>query len=439
MEKENKNLEIKTSSRSLVVAGLVMIFGIFGSIVAWGFFSRIDTVVIAQGKVVLDSYKKPVEYKDWAVVRQVMVKEGDTVKAGQVLVEVDRLEEATMKNISQYDFYSLLARRDRLMAEKELAPAVSYSSQLRQAEDRQMVDSIVNYQNQIFRERRQRLENQLQIIEDRINQSKQRIEDLLKIKQIKSDQLATYKQMLQEEKELLSKGLSTKDRVMNLEEKINVLTADIKELEANIQQEKLKIEENLKQKDLAIKDYTSQAAGELQEVLRNLNDAYQKMDMYNAKVERSLIRADVDGQVMGLKVFYPQQVIKPGDIIMYIVPAGKNILVDGILLPQDRDKVRPGMQTDINFPSFVSLSAKNVQGRVVFVSDDTVYDEGLKAEVYRIKAEITPEGMKTIRDNGFEIVAGMPAVMYIRVEKVSPFEYILQPVYQMIRSSFKSN
>lgn len=436
---EKRDLEIKTGNKSLVVVGFILVFGIFGSLVGWGFLSKIDTVVIAQGKVILDNYKKPVEYKEWAVVRQVMVKEGDFVKAGQVLVEVDRLEESAMKNISEYDFYSLLARRDRLMAEKDFSPRVSYSSQLMSAPNKRLLQEVIAYQNQLFNERRQRLDNQLQIIDDRINQSRQRIDDITKIKQIKTDQLSIYRQSIQEERELLAKGLSTKDRVLNLEEKINSLTADIKELEAQLQQERLKIEENLKQKDLAIKDYTTQAANELQEVFRSLNDSYQKMDMYNTKVERSYIKADIDGQVMGLKVFYPQQVIKPGDVIMYVVPTGKNIVVDGMLLPNDRDKVKPGMEVEINFPSFISLSARKIKGKLVFISDDTVYEEAIKTEIYRVKAEITPEGMRTIKENSFEIVAGMPAVMFIKVEKVSPFEYILQPVYQMVKSSFKSN
>lgn len=436
---EKKDFEIKTDSRKLIFAGIVLIFGIFGSIIIWGFFSKIDTVVVAQGKVVLDNYKKPVEYKDWAVVRQVFVKEGDFVKAGQVLLEVDRVEESAMKNISEYDYYSMVARRDRLMAEKELADSVFYSSELKLAKNKNEVDSIISYQNQIFRERRQRLQNQLQILEDRINQSKQRIEDLTNIKQIKQQQLKNYKENLQEEKELLLKGLTIKDRVINLEEKINNLTADIKEIEAQIGQERLKIEENLKQKDLAIKEYTSQAATELQEVLRNLNEASEKMNMYNTKVERSYIKADIDGQVMGIKVFYPQQVIKPGDVVMYIVPTGKSVVIDGIILPKDRDKVKVGMKCDISFLSFVSLAAKKIDGRVIFVSDDTIYDEGLKGEVYRVRLEISEDGLKVMKENKFEVVSGMPAVAYIKVEKISPFEYLLQPIYQMFKSSFRSN
>lgn len=431
-------MEIKTDYRYVALVGLLLIFGIFGSLVGWAIFSRVDTVVIAPGRVILDNYKKPIESKEWGSVKEVMVKDGDIVKAGQPLIEMEKLEDTTMRNISEYDYYTLLARRDRLIAEKNLRDSVVYSPVLEKLENG-LKEEITEYQNKLFVERRSKLNQQLNLIQERINQSKQRIEDLGRVRDIKDQQLKENMENLREERELLIRGLSTKDRVLSFQERVSNLIAEIREIDGQINQEKLRIEEYTKQKELSVKEYTTAAANELQEVLRNLNEANQKMGMYTQKTERSILKADIDGQVVGLKVFYPQQVVKPGEVILYIVPQGKEVVVDGVIFPKDRDKVKPGMKVDLNFVSFLNLAAKKVDGKVIFVSDDTVYEDSMKAEVYKVKIAISPEGLKTLKENNFEVVSGMPVVAYIKVEKIRPIEYLLQPVIMMIKSSFSSN
>lgn len=435
MEKES--LEIKTDSKKVILVGLFLIFGVFGVIVGWAVFSKVDTTVVVQGKVLLDNYKKPVEYKDWAILHKVYVKEGDFVKAGDTLFEVEKMEDKTMEDINKFDYYTLLAKRDRLMAEKNMMSSVVFTFQ--QNEDKQIVDKIKDYQIQVFNQRKEKLDQQLRVLDERIRQLKQQIEDNLNLKQFKLEQLNQYQAALDQESRLLSQGLSTKDRVLDLQEKVDNIKTQIKNLDIEINQAYLRIEENIKQKDLAIKDYTSTAANELQDVIRSINEAMEKMKLYSKKVERALIRTDIEGQVIGVKLYYPGQVIKPGDVVMYIVPIGNRIVIDGVLLPKDRDKVRVGMEVNINFPSFISLAAKNIKGKVVFVSDDTVYDEGLKHDIYKIKIEVTPEGYETIRKNRFEITSGMPAVSFVKVEKVRPIDYILQPILMMFKSSFSSN
>ena len=117
MEKD-KTLDL--NDRKYIIFGIFVVFLIFGVLLVWALTAKIDTVVIANGKVVLKSYKKPIEYKEWGAVTKVFVKEGDMVNKGEPLIELEKLEQDTNYKVIKAEYITLIANRDRLISEKNL-------------------------------------------------------------------------------------------------------------------------------------------------------------------------------------------------------------------------------------------------------------------------------------------------------------------------------
>ncbi len=117
-EQQEKKEIIEIDEKKYIWIGLIVIGLIFGGIVIWAFTAKIDTVVPAPGKVVVKTYKKPIEYKEWGTVTGIFVKEGDYVEKGDILIELEKLQQDTDYKVLKSNYYNLLAQRDRLLSEK---------------------------------------------------------------------------------------------------------------------------------------------------------------------------------------------------------------------------------------------------------------------------------------------------------------------------------
>ena len=436
---EKNKINIETNDRKYIYIGFFIVFAIFGVLIGWAIFAKIDTVVIAPGKVVVKSYKKPVEYKEWGSVSKVFVREGDYVRKGDPLIELDKLEQDTNLKINKIEYYTLLAKRDRLISEKENLAKVKFSEELLSLDDKTLKEKLIRTQKELFKERKKKLNKELQIILEKENQLKEKINNLQKLKDLKLSLLKEYKAQIAKEKNLVKEGFSSDDKLNSLKEKLQQTKIDLQEISMNIAQSKLQIEELAKQKSLKVQEYQTDIVTKLEDTLTKLDQIKPKMKLSETKVKKSIIKAPESGQIIGLKVRSKGQVVKPGDIIMYIVPKKDELFVQVKVMPQDRDKVKEGQLVDLQFPAFLNIGANIVEGKVTYVASDTLFDEITKTEYYETHIQITENGFRQLKKYGFNLVPGMPATAFIKVEKVTPLEYIMQPVIIMIKSSFTSN
>lgn len=111
--------KIDLDDRKYILIGSLIIALIFLFIVIWGFLVKIDTYVIAPGKVIVSTFKKPIQYPEWARVSKIFVKDGEFVKKGDPLIELEKFKEKAEYQVSMRNYYFLLAQRDRLLSEKK--------------------------------------------------------------------------------------------------------------------------------------------------------------------------------------------------------------------------------------------------------------------------------------------------------------------------------
>jgi len=437
MEEKKQQLDLNESK--YIYFGLFIVFSILGVLVFWALTAKIDTVVVAQGKVTIKSYKKPVQHKDWGTVTQIYVHEGDYVKKGETLIELEKIEQSANLEISKSEYYSLLAQRDRLISEKRGYNKIIFSKEFLSLDDENLKRELINSQNDLFNKRVSTLRSELSVLEEKKRQLEEEIKGLKELRQLKYSLMKQYLRRLKRVRELVNLGLESIEKQNELEEKIKYTEAEIKDIDNRINQDHLQIVEIEKQKNLKIKEYKQDVSSNLEKVLAQLSQVKPKFKLSKEKIKKSLIKAPISGQVIGLKIFSKGQVVQPGDILMYIVPKKDELFIQVKIDPKDRDKVRENQFVDLHFPSFVSIGANIVEGKVIYVAKDTLFDENMKQEYYESHIQITKKGWEQLKKYNFEIIPGMPVVAYIKVEKITPFEYIMQPILIMIKSAFTSN
>jgi len=439
MEEKKTKPQLDLNETKYIYIGLFIVFSILGIILVWALTAKIDTVVIAQGKVTIKSYKKPVQHKDWGTVTRIYVHEGDYVKKGQPLIELEKVEQHTDLEISKSEYYTLLAQRDRLISEKRGYNKIVFSKEFLSLDDEKLKKELMSTQEELFQKRISRLKSELEVLDERKSQLTEEVKGLKELLALKMSLLKQYRSRLVRTKELVRLGLESIDKQNDLEDKIKYLETEIKDIENQINQARLQIIEIEKQKNLKIKEYKQDVISNLETVLAKISQVKPRLKLSEIKVKKSVIRAPISGQIIGLKIHSKGQVVQPGDILMYVVPKKDELFIQVKIDPKDRDKVREGQFVDLHFPSFISIGANIVEGKVIYVAKDTLLDEIEKKEYYESHIQITKKGWQQLKKYNFEIIPGMPVVAYIKVEKISPFEYIMQPIIMMVKGAFTSN
>jgi len=432
-----ESLEIK--EKRYVYLGLGVILFIFLSVFVWGVFARIDTSVIAPGKVMVKSYRKPVQYDSLARVNRIFVKEGQFVKKGDTLLELEEIKKEADLAVLKKRLYYLLALRDRLISELKGREKVEFSEEFLSLPDERLREENARAQEVVFRKRRKKLLSDLSVMRSRLKNLEEQERGTEELIREKEKLLRKYEALMRKYAPLVAKGLVSSYEVERLEISAQNVRVELEELKVRLGDIKNRITETRRQIKALLENYRKEVAEQLDRVNAQLEEVKDRFYYSKKEVKKTLLKAPADGQVIGLKVTSPGEVVKPGDTLMYIVPREREFLIKVRISPRDRDKVREGMLVDLRFPSFLGIGANFIEGKVVYVSSDTLKDPRRGYEYYEGHVVLTERGKKQLKEYGFDLVSGMPAVAFIRVEKVSPLEYVLQPVIIILKSAFKSN
>lgn len=433
--------EVKKEESKVIFAGILTVIVLLLVLVGWGIFSRVDTFVIAPGKVEILNFKKAVQHDSWGAVVKVFVKEGQTVRRGQPLLELRRIEPETQLKEYKNLYYSLLGKRDRLISEEKGYPKVVFSKEFLSLRDERLKRKIEEQEEKTFEKRKSKLLMELSVLEKQEQELKKNLVRLKKVLQEKENLKKLYMTDILELEGLLNKGLVTKDRVETLRRELKSIEADIKNFQYQIPEIVTRIQQVEEQKKVKIAAYESEVADQLEDVNMRLSQIKPKFNYAKEKVKLTVLRAPASGQVIGLKIHSPGEVVKPGETLMYIVPETKRVFVVAELKTKDRDRVKVGQYVDLRFPAFLSIAANVVEGKVSFVSNDVLETSmgGKKISYYEVHVDITDRGWEQLRKYGFSLFPGMPAVAYIKVEKVRPVEYIIQPIILLFKGAFVAN
>ena len=418
----------------LITLGLI--FGLFG---LWAVLVEVDTTVQAGGNVISKGYKKLVVHPRGGIVKEIYVKDGDIVKKGQPILKLDgsSIESELSSNIKQHD--TLLIQSVRLEAEANLKSTANFSKIEDRLIDKNGSKSTIAHEKKLLESDLRTLNLKIQMYKDKnkiLAQQIKGLEDRIKYNQ---NILESYKQELQKWQSLYDRNMTDELKLFERKRKIDQILSDISSAKSKIEENRQTIESNNQQIELEKATFEEKARKELKDILLKISLLEDKIKSLQDSKDNIILKAPDSGVVSNMMIHAVGEVVPPNKPVATIVPNNKKIVLEVMVNPTDIDKVRVGQKADVQFPSYVDPAAKSIEGVVTYVSADTTVPPGSKQPFYKALIDITPKGMEAIKENGFDIIPGMPTSVYIKAGKRSFMSYILNPLESLIKGAFHAN
>ncbi len=428
-------LESMSNTHNATRYGVWSLLAGLAFLIAWATLAPIDEGVPSQGLVTLDTKRKPIQHLQGGIVKEVMVREGDIVREGQVLLVLERaVARANLESVRQH-YHALRAAESRLLAEQQDRPSIVWHADLKSAAVDPAVMQHQLIQEQLFRSRRASLHasiaglNEILAGQEALQQGTQRM--LIERK----TQLRLLKEELAGIEGLVKDGFMPR----NKEWELNRSTAEVMSVIADIEsngQRLLRANEEVRQRiKVARLEYQKEVENQLADIRREIQADGEKVTAVTQDMERTDIRSPASGQVIGLSVQTIGAVIAPGQHIMDIVPQDAPLIVEARIAPQLIDRVHKGLMTDIRFSSFSHSPQLVVQGQVMSISGDLLSDMETRQSYYLARIDITDKGKKSL---GARVVRpGMIAEVVIRTGERSLLTYLTYPLVRRLAQSMK--
>jgi HlyD family type I secretion membrane fusion protein len=411
----------------------VILFGVVGFLICAA-LTPLAGGVISAGRVSVESNHKAVQHLEGGIVEKISVKDGDAVAAGQVLLSLKDIQSKGAFGAADERYWGLRALQARLEQESLMAGAVAWPADIVAAAGQSLaVQRQLALQRGAFTSRQRSLSAEQAIIRQQIAEEAQQKDAAAAQKKALESQLENVRSELKDMRGLLEKGLVTRPRVLQLERAAQSLEgdavargADVVRLSHAMQESQLRIG-HLREERL------SEVAAELDKVRAELAQVQGQRTATGDIFERTTVRAPISGVVVGLSVFTPGGVIKPGETLMQIVPQGEALIVESRIKPQDVDAVQVGQDAEVQFVAF-ARSAPRLKGAITYVSADAVVD-AQGATFYQARVAIPPGELKRLGE--LKLVPGMPTETIVQTRKRTILGYLTSPVLEVFSRAFR--
>lgn len=407
---------------------IAVVFGVFG---IWAAVAPLEEAAHAPGRVTVASYSKTVQHFEGGIVAAILVGNGDRVAAGQPLLRLEETQSLAQLGMHQVQYVALRVKEARLIAERDGLQVVTYPAELsREAPE---TTKEMAAQQGIFATRRAAKQASAEILEQRIGQLRSKIAGLEALRQTKAQLAASYAEELEETRALLSQGFADKNHLRELERALAAHTGEGADLRAQIATAEVQIGETRLERIRLEQIFQSEVAGDLAEAQTAINNVAERIRALEDVVARTTIRAPVAGIVNGMQMHTVGGVIAPGTRILDIVPEHDDLIIEARIVPNDIDRVALNQEVTIRFSGF-GRQVPKISGRVVHLSADSYVDEASKYSYYLARIGVTPEGMKDLE--GFQLVPGMPAEVFIATGSRTFLQYLFKPITNVLARSF---
>jgi protease secretion system membrane fusion protein len=409
----------------------------FGGFLLWAALAPLDQGVPAQGTVTIDTKRKPVQHLSGGIIKKVLVGEGDMVKAGQTLIELDEaVARANYQSVRQR-YLGMRAMQGRLLAEETGANSIAFHPDLLAATADPLIQSQMTTQGQLFASRRAALKADLQVLEENIQGQQGQLQAYHGVLGFRQQQLALVQDELGNTRALVKEGFATRNRQLELERAEADANAAVAELKGNIIRAQRSVAELGQRSQARKQEYRKEVESQLSDITREVQSDAEKLIAVKADLDRIEIKSPAAGQVVGLAVQTVGGVVQAGQKLMDVVPADETLLLEAQIEPHLIDKVRVGMATDVRFSAFSNSPQLVVGAKVQSLSTDLLTEQrgGMLLTYYLARVSITPEGMKTLGKR--QMQPGMPAEIIIKTGERSMLTYLISPLGKRLAAAMK--
>jgi HlyD family secretion protein len=436
MSKENTEQELlQASIRSHLLVAAVVLVLLLGGVGGWASTTEIAGAVIAPGSLVVDSNVKKVQHPTGGVVGELLIREGDRVEIGDLLLRLDETQTRAGLTIVTRALDELMARRARLEAERDDTDHLDFPADLLARRADPDLDRVLTGEEKLFEIRRKARSGQISQLQERVSQLRDEIRGAEDQVTSKDKEIELIARELKGVRELWRKKLVQITRVTALERDDAKLSGDRGALLSSVAQFRGKIAETELQILQIDQDLRAEVGRELAEIRAKLSEMVERKVGAEDQLKRIDIRAPQSGRIHQLAVHNVGGVISAGEAIMLIVPDADDLVVEARISPQDVDKVSVGQPARLRFAAFNQRTTPEINGQVSRVSADLMQDKVTGQSFYTIRVSTSHEEIAHLA--GHKLVPGMPVEAFVRTGDRTVLSYLVKPLLDQAARAFR--
>ncbi|RDC74746.1 HlyD family type I secretion periplasmic adaptor subunit [Rhodovulum sp. 12E13] len=421
------------SIRPVTLFGFAIVFLTFGVFGVWAAVAKIDSAVIAPGVISLEGNRKVVQHLEGGIVEEIHVAEADSVDEGDLLLRLSSVEARSNLEVVRTRLDLARIVEARLLAERSSAEEMSLPDHLAESE-RPGIREVIDDQLELFVDRRSLLQSRVEILDARIDQTHEQIAGLEQQRDALERRLANYREMVDRMTEGSQQGLVQTNLVSQRQDELIQIEADLGRVISEIATAKTTISETELQRLQATQEYRERANSELEEIRSQISEFQERMKVAQDVLTRTEVRAPDSGTIQNLKVHTVGAVIRPGDVLMELVPEDERLIINARVAPIDADNVFPGMEAEVRFTAFKARLTPFVLGTVESVSNDVIEPQNpQEAPYFLARVHVADEDIED--DVQARLTAGMPADVVVTGGERSVLTYLSAPLMDAVRKS----
>ena len=424
--------------RDIRIGGAIAVL-FFVVLLGWAALTPLDAAVRANGVISVLGNRQAVQHPTGGVVTALDVREGQQVRAGQVLLELSAPETRAAERALTSDYFTLLAQRARLVAEqsgqRSFQPPAEFAA-LSPA-DRQLAEAAMRMQIGEMRARGASLSAQQSVLGQRGRQLSEQQTGYYQQRESLAEQQRILGEELAGMREVAKKGFAATNRIRALERAEAELRGQQAAMTAQMARAGEGIGETRMQSLSLSRSTQEEIATNLRETEARLSEVLPKLVSLREQLQRSQIRASATGRVVGLSIFTVGGVVEPGQTLMEIVPDRRTLVVRAQVDPADADDVYVGQEAQLRFESVRDPNLPLLTGRVRTISADSFTDESTGRSFFVAEIDVQPSELERVREllGRGELRPGLPVGVMLSVRKRTALQYLLEPLTRSFRGA----
>lgn len=427
--KDNDDFRFGSRITAGIALGALLVVGCGG----WAAVAQINGSVIASGTIKVDQNLKVIQHRDGGIVSQIAVREGDFVKAGQVLLRLDDVQTKAELSIVNSQLSELVARKVRLTAEREALSEIVVP--LIDVVPVTLADLAKYGEVRLFEGNRLHRESQKEQLQAEIAQLEQEIKGLQFQQVAKVRELDLVRTEHGKLKGLADKGLIEGSRMYGINRDLAKLTGEVGEVDASIARSRARMSSIRLQIISIDENARTEAQRELSAVVTKISELNDRRVALEDRLSRTDIRAPMAGIVNELSVHTVGGVITPAETLATIVPEKATLKVEAKLSPVDVDQVFVGQSAKLRFSAFNQRTTPELKGEIGYVSAAATRDPATNTTHYLADLKIDPAEFEKLA--GLPLKPGMPVEVFVATQDRTAISYLSKPFMDQFAKAFR--
>ncbi len=417
-----------------ITAGVLMVFVFFGGFGGWAALAPLSSAVIAHGRMVVESNRRTIQYYEGGIIDELLVKEGQVVRAGDVLVRISPEQSAFRTTAFDTQLVAARANEARLLALLNGSTAIDFPPEILARRDEPEVAETLRAQETMFVTSLNNLREEKAVLQQRIEQLRSQMTGFSAQVTSTERQLQLSREELRDLRSLLDDGLARRSSVLALERSIAEIENRRGQSLAAIAQAEEAIGGAEVEMSLKETQFRDEASRQLEETRGRIIDLRANLGGSEAVLRRTEIRAPIDGRVVDLQFFTVGGVVGSGEPIMDLVPIGDPLVVETRINPTDIDVVFEGLEAEVRLTAFKFRTTPTVPGTLTNISADLIIEERTGQQYYKATVILDAEAVKT-----FDLYPGMPVDVMIKLRERTFVDYIMAPLTESFARAFRDS